>query len=109
MTQPEKIEHIINKGCEFFGLTREELLEKNLGTRGNIHRMKRYICFVILNEMEVTMDEVAHVHGLYNNKDCVSSSMKKMKEELSDEFYGSDKTKRVYKELLTHLGYEKQS
>ena len=106
MTQPEKIDYIINKGCEYFGLTPDDLLRKT-GTRSNVHRMKRYIALIILDHTETTMAGVATTLGFWN-KDSVSSAIKKIRDELSDEFYGMNKTKIVYNELLKYLDYEKE-
>ena len=101
MTQPEKIEYIINRGCEYFGLKRDFLTESP-GTRNNIHRIKRYIALAIVNETETTMQDIALLLGFYD-KNGVSISLKKINEELSDEFYGINKTKVVYNELLSYL------
>jgi len=101
MTQPEKVEYIMNKGCEYFGFKRD-ILNESVGTRDNIHKMKRYIALAIINKTEITMGEIASLLG-YFSKDNVSVAIKKIKEELSDEFYGINKTKEIYNEFISYL------
>ena len=106
MTKPEKIKYIIRKSAEYFGITTDELVHV-IGTKNNIHRMKRYVALIILNQTETSMAELASILN-YSYGCNVSVALKKIREELSDEFYGVNKTKVVYNELLEYLGYEKE-
>lgn len=101
MTQPKKIRHIIKKSTEYFGIS-EDFFFKKAGTRNNVHRIKRYIAYILSNETELLLSDIAELLGYYN-KDVVSVSISKLKEELSDNFYGNNKTKMIYNELLSYL------
>ena len=101
MTQPERVEYIIDKGCEYFGLSRDALLNA-CGTRNNKHRIKRYIALAIYTKTETPMEIIGLMLG-FARTEGVSNALKKIKEELSDEFYGENRTKEVYKELLSYL------
>jgi len=101
MTQPEKIEHILNGGCEYFGITREELTKKT-GSHSSIWNKKLYLVMVLYDYTVCNMTDIATYLG-YSSHNTVSYHLKIKKEELSEKMYGSDKTKRVYFELLKYL------
>ena len=101
MTQPEKIEHILNGGCEYLGVKRE-LLEEKTGSRSKIWHKKAFLV-MLLNEYTIlSVDEIANHLG-YKTHANVLYNIRKMKDELSEDVYGSKKTKMIYYELLKHL------
>ena len=101
MTQPEKIEHILNGGCEYFGFKRDDLIKEH--DKGDkVWRPKTYLViflhkFTILNNTEISK-LLGYKHGT-----AVSYHLKRMKEELSEDMYGCAKTKMIYNELLKYL------
>lgn len=101
MTQKYKIDYIINASCDYFGLARDVMINKT-GTKDNIHRLKRYIALVLTEETEATQSDIAILLGFYSGTNT-TKSIKKIREELSDEFFGVNKTKKVYNDLLTYL------
>jgi len=101
MTHSERVDYIINKGCEYFGMEKSELISA-CGTRNNKHRVKRYIALALYTKTETTMGTIGFMLGFGSNLG-VSGALKKIKEELSDDFYGENRTKEVYNELLSYL------
>lgn len=101
LTQPQKVEYILTKGCEYFGLDKS-LLKKKFSRGEGRWAMKRYLIPVLYGHTISSEEDIANLLG-YKNKSNVAYHIKKMKEELSDETYGSDKTKAIYKEFLAYL------
>jgi len=101
MTQPEKVEYIIDSSCTFFGIMRSELTA-NVGSRSKIWFKKRFIGAVLDDYTACTQAEIAKLLG-YKERSNVSTHLRNIKEELSTELYGSEKIKRVYNELLSYL------
>jgi len=101
MTQPEKVNYIISKGCDYFGV-KESVLVGSMGTKSNLHRKKRYIALILYDEVEITLQEISERLGNFD-KTSLSASIRRLREELSGEFYGSEKTKKIYNELLFYL------
>jgi len=102
MTQPEKIEHILRGSCEYFGKTREEILQSGNNGRSKIWEIRRYILSVLLNYTTLKDWEIANMLGL-KNRVTVFYHYKNFTEEISGELYGSQKTKLIYNELLSYL------
>ena len=101
MTQPEKIERIISKGCEYFGVAKAELYLKP-GTRSSIWDKKRYMVLILNRYTACDYHDIAKHMG-YASQHNVRYHIKAMESLISDDIYGSDKEKRVYKELLEYL------
>ena len=101
MTQPEKIEHILNGGCEYFGVIREQLIE-NRGPKSKIWHKKIYLVMLLREYTICNNAEIADCVG-YKRPENVLYHIRKMKDELSEDVYGSNKTKMIYSELLKHL------
>ena len=102
MTQPEKVEYILDKGCEFLGLTRADLEPGGIGARSNKWSRKRLLIPVLFDQTILTITDVARTLGYYDTR-AISNAHAIIQRDLSDEFYGSQKIKQVYKELLTYL------
>ena len=101
MTQPQKMEYIIEKGCEYFGLSKEKLTAPNMG-KSAIAGKKKYISLVLSEYTAYNVVEIASELS-YKSPQNVYRNILNLKEELSEEFYGTDKTKRIYNELLNYL------
>ena len=111
MTQPQKIDYIIEKTAEYFGLSVVELTKARGGGRTSAHRKKMYLSLILYNNTETTMKEISERVGYYD-KNTISRKLKYIKEELDPAYDGYAKTKMIYKELLEHLNlksYEEQS
>ena len=101
MTQPEKAEHIIVKGCEYFGLSRDKLIQPKSGGGGTATKRK-YLSLVLSEHTICDGVEITALLG-YSSTQNVYRNIKALKEEISEELYGVDKTKRIYNELLSYL------
>ena len=101
MTQPEKVEHILNGCCDYFGLKREDLQAEN-GSRSHIWNKKRYILSILMDKTALSINEIKSLLG-YKQYGTVVFHYNNIKDGLSEESYGNDKTKMIYNELLTFL------
>jgi len=101
MTQPEKAEHIIVKGCEYFGLSRDMLRRPSKGRSGTATK-KRYLSLVLHEYTSYDGVEITEFLG-YSDPQNVYRNVSVLKEELSEELYGNERTKRIYNELLSYL------
>lgn len=101
MTQPEKVEYIISRGCEFLGITRDDFSTKDT-RKSKLWYKKRFLIPILYENTSLTIREVANLIGLKNHT-TILYHIKVMKEEASGELYGSKKTKQVYDELLSYL------
>ena len=106
LTQPEKIDMIINGACDFFGITKEGLMEKR-GTRSKYWEYKRYFVPLLFDHTSATHTVITKLLNYVNHSNS-SQCYARMKNELSDNIYGYDKTKKVYKELLTYLNLDNE-
>jgi chromosomal replication initiation ATPase DnaA len=101
MTQPEKKKFLVEGACQYFGITTEELCHPN-GKRSKIWNKKRFFVSILYDYTDASYSEIARILN-YATHVNVSHHYKTIKEELSDEFYNSQKTKMIYNELLTYL------
>lgn len=101
MTQPEKLEHILNGASAYFGIPREDWTKKS-GSRSNTWRKKRYLIPLLYDYTDSTWFDIMRLLG-YNQHGTIKFHYDNLKEEISGEFYSSPKTKMVYKELLEYL------
>lgn len=101
MTQPEKVKYIITKSCEYLGID-PNILPIAKGGRSKIWHKKRFVAYILSNNTILSYEEIAKLTG-YCNHSLVSYHNKIMEEELSKAVYGSEKTKMIYKELMSYL------
>jgi len=101
MTQPEKIEYILSKCCEYFGISRDKLDEPHYSS-SKLAEKKRLIIGVLKDNTILSYREIMALTG-YKTHANVLYHYKLLQNELSDDAYGYDKTKRIYKELLNYL------
>lgn len=102
MTQTEKVEYILDRGCEFLGLTRSDLLEGGIKGRDLKWKRKRYLIPILTDYTILSPKEVAGILGYTQPTTCLIAR-ETIKREISGELYGSKKIKLVYDELLTYL------
>ena len=101
MTQPEKAEYIISRGCKYFNIDRDDLSPKS-GGRSSIASKKKYILMVLSEHTVYNLKELGKLME-YNYVGNVGKLIAGLKDELSGELYGCEKTKRIYNELLSYL------
>ena len=101
MTQPEKIQYILKGGCDFFGMTMDDL-QKKTGSRSKIWDKKRFLIPVLNDNTVCNINDIANLLG-YKSHASVLYHKNTINEELSGEIYGSEKTKKVYNEFLQYL------
>jgi chromosomal replication initiation ATPase DnaA len=101
MTQPELIDHIITNGSKYLGIGEIETME-GVHYRTKQWERKRYLISVLCDHTIMTFKEIAEKLG-YKQHSVVIYHYKNMKDDLSGEVYGSNKTKQIYNELLTYL------
>jgi len=106
LTQPEKIEYILSKGCEYFGIQRADLSKPNQpGSHSTIWEKKKMLIPVLYQNTISNYKDIARCLG-YRTTANVTHHSNTLKDELSNETYGSDKTKLIYKELLAYINLE---
>jgi chromosomal replication initiation ATPase DnaA len=101
MTQPEKVEYILNRGCAYLGLDKDKLDYRG-GNKSKDWHKKRFLIVLLLDNTNSSLREVAAYVG-YKSHQNIMYHYKNMKQELSSELYGSDKIKSIYNELLSYL------
>jgi hypothetical protein len=101
MTQPEKVKHILEGGCKYFGITQDDFFKK-YGARSHIWEKKRYIALILLEYTACNISEVIEKLG-YKQYHNANHHLKRITDELSEDVYGVKKTKMIYNELLTYL------
>ncbi len=101
MTQPEKVDYILAKSAEYFGVDKKEFSLKC--TKGDkLWGKKKYVSLVLDERTILSRQEISKLLG-FSNGNNVSYWLKTTREELSDKFFGNDKSKMIYKELLSYL------
>lgn len=97
----EKIDRIIQSACAYYGAERDAVCMSVKGTQP--FRWKRYLIVILYDYTDLNLTEILNVLG-YKSYTNLHYGYKKLKDELSDEIYGSAKVKLSYNELLKHLG-----
>ena len=101
MTQPEKIDHILNGGCAFFGVPRDVMFKKE-SPKSKIWHKRKYFTLLLDDNTSCSLRDIADILG-YSQHGTVMYHLSKIRDELSSDFYGSKKTKMIYNELLSYL------
>ena len=102
MTQPQKVEYILEKGCEFLGLTRADFISGTIGRKSDVWQKKRLLIPILNDNTLLTPTKIADVLG-YRDVTAVIKARDLIMRDISGELYGSKKIKLVYDELLTYL------
>jgi chromosomal replication initiation ATPase DnaA len=98
----EKVEAIINGFCGYYGVKSNELCEPAQGRKGILWRQKRFLVPLLYDFTDLNFEEIRITLG-YKSYTMVNYNYKTIKNELSGELYGSEKTKLIYSELLKFL------
>ena len=105
MTQTEKIEHILNSTCTYFGLDRETISNPKRSDKSTRSIYSKFVIKALIDNTTLPNIGVARILG-YKTHGNVSHHYNEMTDNLSGEFYGSDKIRRLYKEYLNYLNLE---
>ena len=100
MTQPELVDHLLTKGCEYLGIKLPTA--KGLNSNDPNWKRKRYLITLLSDYTVLSQREIYKLLG-YKRNGTASYHYKNIKDELSNETYGNDKTKLIYKGLLNYL------
>lgn len=101
LTEQQKIDLIINRGCRYFGILREDL-KKKAGNLSHRWKKKRFLIVVLSRYTTAKSSEITTLLG-YKSQSNVCYNKRMLEEELSDDFYGNKTTKQTYKELLAYI------
>ena len=101
MTQAEKIEHIINKSCTYFGVTRDDL-KPHINPKTEYLTNRQFIIKVLTDNTTLSCVSIAKLLG-YRQHGTVKYHYNVISDDLSENVYGSDKIKRLYKDYLNYL------
>jgi len=102
MTQPEKKDYILNGASDYFGISVEKITSQHNGNRSKLYGKKKILISILYNYTDASFTEIAQILG-YKTMQSVSLHFKNLKQELSGELYGCQKTQMIYNELLTYL------
>lgn len=99
----ERVDRILADFCEYYGVSHKELLNNNKGKGANdIWKWRRMLVPILYDNTDLDFAEIKDILN-YKQYRSVQYHYEKLKEELSDEAYGSEKTKLSYNLLLNHL------
>lgn len=101
MTQPQKIQHIITKSAEYFGIEGVEFTTSFMN-KGDLFNKKPYVVYILSQHTACTQREISKLMG-YADHSNVSYVIRNMKDALSGESYGNEKTKMIYNELIKYI------
>ncbi len=101
MTQAEKIAYIINKSCMYFGVTPDELRPHH-NPKTEYVTDRRFIIKALSDNTTLSHLQIAKLLG-YKQDHNVRYHYNVLNNDLSNEVYGSEKTKRLYREYITYL------
>jgi hypothetical protein len=101
MTQPEKVEYILSKSAEYFGVDKKEFAD-NCSNKSKLWGKKRYVSVILDEHTALSRKDISELMG-YKDASNISYLIKTAKENLSGELYGSPKANMIYNELLTYL------
>jgi len=101
MTNPEKVDYILDGICTYFGVEKKAMCNKNY-SRSHIFDKKRYAMVILYDYTACSFGDIKRLLG-YHAATVILYHYKNLKQELSGELYGSEKVKRTYNDLLTYL------
>ena len=99
-TQPEKIEAIVLKGCEYLGIDRSKLLE-HYSPKDPIWQKKRLLAYALQSNCILTLKDIGSLVGIKSHE-LVLYHCNAVKDELGDKF-GVRKTKMIYEEMMRYI------
>lgn len=92
------IRYIVSRGHQFFNMEYPRLYYRDKSD----HASRRFIVAVLKNYTLASEQEICDLL-IYSSKRSMWSSYQTIKDELSDDLYGSDKTKFIYNQLINYL------
>lgn len=101
MTHQDKVDYILSKSFEYFGITPTKGQSVFAGRTPNWNK-KRYIAKVLLDNTVLTQQEIADALG-YSQHSSIIYHAKTLANELSPDVYGEEKTKRIYSDYISYL------
>lgn len=101
LTLAQRRDHILKGASEYFDLD-IKLMTSKTTKRSKQWWQKRYLVVLLSDYTQATFQDIAETLG-YKTHVTPLYHYNKMKDELSDTMYGTEKTKRIYAELLKYL------
>lgn len=101
MTQAERVEHIMNESCRYFGVTKEELTP-HLHPKTEYVTDRQFIIKALTDHTTLSQIRIAKLLG-YRQHQTVKYHYNAICNDLSEDVYGSDKIKRLYKDYISYL------
>ena len=102
ITQPEKVDMIINSACTFFGFNRKDLA-RGMKKKSPIGHHKRLIVPLLYDNTNLNFYEIGRHLGYASHSNTLKH-YHRVKEEVSGDMYGYEKTKQTFEELKKFIG-----
>ena len=101
MTQPEKVNYIVSKSADYFGVSRTEILKNNYKKK-KISGKRKFVVYLLYKFTACNNADISRIMN-YKSQQNIAYFIKQTEDELSNETYGNEKSKMIYKELLSYL------
>ena len=101
MTQAEKVEYIIDRSCTYFGITRDEI-KPRMKPKSELVTARRFVIKTLSDHTVLSFQRIADLLHFKTHSN-ITFHLAAINNDLSNETYGSDKIKRLYKEYLDYL------
>jgi chromosomal replication initiation ATPase DnaA len=98
----EKVDAIVNGFCQYYGVKADDLCKSTKGREGILWKWKKYLIPILYDNTDLDFAEIMKILG-YKSYPNVTYHYKVIKEEISDELYGSQKIRLNYNELIKFL------
>jgi chromosomal replication initiation ATPase DnaA len=98
MTVQQQSDYILDGVCDFWEISRKELLKKNNVTA----RRRRYAAALMRDYASMSQEDMASVLG-YENHSNLNTSLKRLDEKMSEESWGDSRMRAIYKNLIKYL------
>jgi hypothetical protein len=99
----QKVDAILTKTSEYYGVPKESILKGIKGKQSGIWQWKRHLVVILFEHTDLDISEIQHLLG-YQQYNSVNNILHVFADELSDESYGCQKTKKNHEELVKYLG-----
>jgi chromosomal replication initiation ATPase DnaA len=100
MTQPDRVERILNSACTYFGLTREDLAKKR--KKSPVQHHTRLLIPILYEQTNLNFKEIGAILGCQSHSNVIHHYRNVM-EELSGDIPGYKKTIQTYNELTKFI------
>lgn len=98
----EKIDHIINGVCSFYDIPRDFVSKFGVGNNADLWDCRKYLTVLLYERTGLTFKNIAPLLGFKTHANVIHH-YKTLKNQLSKEYYGDEKSKQTYNDLLKHL------